>query len=159
MILMQGCATNPVKKEFAGAPDWVTKDCAGYFIQKSGHPALCGVGSAAGADPGEALIIAKTKAKADISKKLSSKIESVLTDYRLSVSNTQGSIDTQHIEEVVVEISNNTLSGIEMVDSWTSPNGTLYVLMSLEAEQYIKAVDKVKGIPDNERRALIEKDD
>ncbi|HEY9160647.1 MAG TPA: LPP20 family lipoprotein [Desulfomonilia bacterium] len=156
---MQSCATNPVKKEFAGAPDWVTKDCAGYFIQKTGHPALCGVGSAAGADPGEALIVAKTKAKADISKKLSTRIESVLTDYRSSVSNTAGSIDTQHIEEVIVEISNNTLSGIEMTDSWTSPNGTLYVLMSLETEQYIMAVDRVKGIPEDKRRALIEKDE
>jgi hypothetical protein len=155
LLLMQACAANPVKKEFTGAPEWVIKGCSGYFAQKTGHPALCGVGSATGASPEEALTVAKIKAKADISKKLSSRIESVLTDYRSTVSSSSGSIDTQHIEEVTREISAMVLPGLEMVDSWTSPNNTLYVLVVLDPTQFRESVSKAPGIKAPEKDAII----
>ncbi len=155
LMLMFGCATNSVKKEFTGAPEWVTKSCSGYFAQKTGHHELCGVGSASGADPGEALTVAKIKAKADISKKLSARIESVLIDYRSTVSNSAGSVDMQHIEEVTREISAMVLPGLEMVDSWTSPNGTLYVLVVLDTELFRESVSKAPGIKAQEKDAIM----
>jgi len=146
---------NNMVREFKNAPEWVTKGCVGYLYTKTGAKQLCGVGSSDSSNPIDALTIAKTNAKADISKKINSRIMTSLKDYSAFFQENNKTSDEQHIKMATEEISSSMLQGIEMVDSWTSTNGNLYVLMVLYNEQFNEAVVKNGYLSEQEKNAII----
>jgi hypothetical protein len=160
MIFLFGCAGNStgvktVTDEFNGAPDWVTKNCFAFATAKTGGCGICGIGSApADSKPEDALKIAQLKAKADISKKLNSRIISVLTDYRAVTIKGGRAVELENTEEIIQEISSSVLKGVVMIDSWQSRTGALYVLMAINTDKFRSNFSGMSGIPDEERSAL-----
>jgi hypothetical protein len=65
--------------------------------------------------------------------------------------------DEQHIVDVSKQITTMTLSGTQRVDSWWSPNGTLYVLMKLDVDAFKDAVNGMKQLDEKVRKAVIER--
>jgi hypothetical protein len=146
-------------QEFEGAPAWVTKGCAAYQGEKA---AICGVGSAGGTrNPSLAMSAAEGRARTAIARSLQVKVKSMLKDYQATTTGGEdfgtAAADEQHIVDVSKQITNMTLSGTQRVDSWISPNGTLYVLMKLDVDAFKDAVSGMKQLDEKVRKAVIER--
>jgi hypothetical protein len=94
------------------------------------------------------------KAKADISKKLNSRIISVLTDYRAATKKGGRAVELENTEEMIQEFSSSVLKGVEMIDSWQSRTSALYVLMAINTDKFRDNLSRMSGISDEERSAL-----
>jgi hypothetical protein len=134
---------------------WVLQNCSEVATARTGGYAICGVGSAnSDANPDDAMKIAQANAKADISKKLNTRIKSILIDYRsLSIKDGK-SLETENSEEIIIEISSAVLKGVEIIDSWKTKNGTLFVLMGMNAENINLKPSDMSNIPNDEIEAI-----
>ena len=146
-------------QEFEGAPAWVTKGCAAYQGEKA---AICGVGSVGGTrNPSLAMSAAEGRARTAIARSLQVKVKAMLKDYQATTTGGEdfgtAAADEQHIVDVSKQITNMTLSGTQRVDSWISPNGTLYVLMKLDVDAFKDAVSGMKQLDEKVRKAVIER--
>ncbi len=172
-LTVAGCAGNKPKEpeepraaiagELKGAPDWVIKGCAAYWGEKE-EKRICGVGSVGGTrNISLARSGAIARARTEIARTLQVKIKSMLKDYSATTTGGEdygaAAADEQHIEEVSKQITDMTLSGTEMVDSWMSDMGTLFVLVTLDLEGFKSAVDQMENLTEEIRQAVIERAD
>jgi len=146
-------------QEFEGAPAWVTKGCAAYQGEKA---AICGVGSVGGTrNPSLARSAAEGRARTAIARSLQTKVKAMLKDYQATTTGGEdfgtAAADEQHIVDVSKQITQMTLSGTQTVDSWISPNGTLYVLMKLDVDAFKEAVSGMKQLDERIRKAVVER--
>ncbi|MBN2716902.1 MAG: LPP20 family lipoprotein [Deltaproteobacteria bacterium] len=125
----------------AAGPEWVRADCASYFKAK-GQKALCGVGVVKGvADPGMARTAALSRGRTEIARTIQVEIKSVLTDYQKQGADSNGVLQgEQAIESISRQVSDVTLNGSRMTDSWVAPDGTFYALMVLEQGDFTTAI-------------------
>ena len=145
LIFTTGCGSSApsntsstVSGEYEGAPEWVTKGCAAYFGDKN---AVCGVGSAAGSRNISLLrTAAQGRGRSELARSLSLKVKSMLKDYQATTTGgeyfVQHANDDQHIEDVSKQLTNLTLSGTRLDDTWISNSETIYVLMILDVESF-----------------------
>lgn len=157
--------TAEFSETMAHAPGWATKDCAVYAKEKGEKPKLCGVGSVAGS---RNIALARTAAEARgrtaIARTLDLKVKAMLKDYQATTTGGEGfgtqAADEQHAEDVSKQITEMTLSGTRVEDTWISPHdGTYFVLMVLDAEAFKDAVGKMKNLSESVRKAVIERAD
>ena len=67
--------------------------------------------------------------------------------------------DEQHIVDVSRQVSELTLTGTELTDTWISPRGTYYALVSLEAEKFSEAVSRMDQLSEPVRQAIVDRAD
>ena len=172
-LVVAGCAGNkPIEPEepssaiggeLEGAPDWVVKGCAAYWGEKE-EKRICGVGSMGGSrNISLARTTAIARARAEIARTLKVGVKTMIKDYQATTTGGEqygtAAADEQHAEEVSRQITDMTLSGTEMVDSWMSEKGTLFVLVSLDLEGFKSAVDGMETLSDSIRRVVIDRAD
>lgn len=158
-----------VTAEFAqtmeDAPAWATKDCAVYAKDKGEKPKLCGVGSVAGTgNIALARTAAEARARTDMARTLDLKVKAMLKDYQATTTGGENfgtaAADEQHVEDVSKQITEMTLSGTRVEDTWISPHdGTYFVLMVLDAEAFKDAVGGMRNLSEAVRKAVIERAD
>jgi hypothetical protein len=147
--------------ELAGAPDWVIKGCSGSS-SKDDAEKLCGVGSFNGS---RNVTLARTasmaRGRTEIARSLSLKVRSMLKDYQ---STTTGGAefgtaanDEQHVVDVSKQITDMSLTGTEIEDTWISNSGTYYTLMVLDVEKFEKSVGQMDQLSESLRRAISER--
>lgn len=163
-----GCASTPepgerVRGELEDAPEWVRKGC-GAFWDDDEEKRICGVGSVGGTrNAGLARSGAVARARAEIARTLQVQVEAMLKDYQATTTGGQefgsAAADDQHLVDVSRQITDMTLSGTELVDSWISESGTFYALVALDAERFKEAVGKMQNLSESVRRAVIERAD
>lgn len=167
LIVAFGCANNgsspreTMPNEFAGAPNWVIEGCRSYV----GEPTptkLCGVGSFKGSNN---ISLARTAAMArgrtEIARSLGVKVRSMLKDYQATTTGGEAfgeqASDEQHVVDVSKQITDISLTGTEIQDTWISDSGTYYTLMVLDVEKFEESVSGMQRLSENVRRAITER--
>lgn len=169
LAFASSCATTPPppkveKSEFDGAPKWVTQGCNAYWGEKKGEKKICGVGSATGTrNISLARTTAQGRARTEIARSLQTEVRAVLKDYQATTTGGQefgkSASDEQHVEDVSKQITDTTLSGTEQIDTWISPNGTMWVLVALDVEAFKGAIAKMGQLSEGVRQAVIQRAD
>jgi hypothetical protein len=156
-----GGKDNAFAAELAGAPKWVIQGCSGYSGEGK-DTKLCGVGSFNGS---RNVTLARTAAMArgrtEIARSLGLKVRSMLKDYQ---STTTGGAefgssanDEQHVVDVSKQITDMSLTGTEIQDTWISNSGTYYTLMVLDVEKFEQSVGQMNQLSENVRKAIADR--
>ena len=150
--------------ELDDAPCWVTK--GGTCLQKdSAKPRyVFGVGSVTGTrNVGLAREAALARARTGIARTLQTQVRAMLKDYQSTTTGGPGfaieASDEQHITDVSRQITDLTLSGSELADSWVSRTGATYVLCRLDVEGFKGTVQRMGELSEAVRKAVIERAD
>ena len=127
-------------------PAWVTR-CAGAF-EDAGKEAFYGCGAVSGVE-NKALQIqtADARARADLAKAIDTYVASFFKDYLSSAGLSQEAglteiEEKQFIESITKEITEITLYGVQIVDRWRAPDGTLYSLARVSFENLAQSMKK-----------------
>ena len=149
--------------ELKGAPDWVTKSCGIYYKAK-GTPMICGVGSVGGSRNVSLMRSSATaRARTELARSLQVKVKAMLKDYQATTTGGQdfgtSAADEQNIVDVSKQITDTTLSGTELEDTWISPNGTFYALVAMDVDKFKGAISKMGSLSDSVRKAVEERAD
>lgn len=169
LLVGAACSSTPeppgslVANELANAPDWVRKGCGAFWDDDDDRP-ICGVGSVGGTrNAGLARSGALSRARTEIARTLQAQVETMLKDYQATTTGGQdfgaAAADDQHLVDVGRQVTDMTLTGTEMVDSWISESGTFYALVALDTERFKDAVSKMQNLSEGVRRAVIERAD
>jgi hypothetical protein len=116
-------------------PEWVNKGSGAFG--SGGQKAFYGVGMASGIkNHALARSTADNRARAEISKVFEVYSASLMKDYMASTTagDMTASSEEQHVEQAIKTFSANTMSGIQIVDHWFHPDGTIYALAKLDLE-------------------------
>ncbi len=163
-----GCASAPVVNppggpsqmadEFKGAPVWVVSSCAKYLKKDI----ICGVGAVGGtANPALARSGAEARGRTDIARQIGTEVRAAVHDYQATTTGGaefgKAAADEQHIEDVAKNITDLTVGGVSLQESWISSSGTYYVLMDLNLDQFKDIVNNMKTLSDGVRQAVIER--
>jgi len=166
-LALWGCASTPtppkeaIEGELADAPEWVLKGCQTYWKDKETRR-ICGVGAMGGTrNAALARTGAISRARTEIARSLQTQVEAMLRDYQATTSGGEAfglaANDEQHVEDVSRQITELTLSGTELVDSWISKSGTFYALVALDLETFRKTVAGMEQLSEAVRRAVVER--
>jgi len=159
--LTLGCASGGsspqdiMPNEFEGAPQWVIQGCHG----ESDGTKLCGVGSFKGSSN---ISLARTAAMArgrtEIARSLAGKVRSMLKDYQATTTGGaefgEAASDERHVVDVSKQITDMSLTGTEVKDTWVSRSGTYYALMVLDLERFENSVERMDRLDEGVRKAI-----
>ena len=154
---LAGCGSKAVTpdeqlpNEFAGAPSWVVQGCSAYWGDDDGAR-ICGVGDA---KIGRSMSIARTKAtsraRAEISRSLETKVENMIKDYQEQITDGESEMTAEQFSSTTVTLSKSTLNGTSAKDSWISNSGNLYILVALDVEAFENSVREMDEMSDRLR--------
>ena len=158
VIATAGCGgkdvTSPdeqLPNEFAGAPNWVLQGCSAYWGDDDGAR-ICGVGSA---KIGRSMSIARTKAtsraRAEISRTLETKVKNMVKDFQEQVTDGESEMTAEQFNSTTVSLSKATLNGTSVQESWVSNTGQLYMLVALDVEAFENSVRDMDEMSDKLR--------
>ena len=157
VVATAGCGkdvTTPdeqLPNEFAGAPNWVLEGCSAYWGDDGGAR-LCGVGDA---KIGRSMSVARTKAtsraRAEISRTLETKVKNMLKDYQEQVTDGETEMTAEQFSSTTVSLSKATLNGTSVQNTWVSPTGQLYMLVALDLESFENSVRGMDEMSDRLR--------
>ena len=128
-------------------PEWVLKG-SGAFGGEAGR-VFYGVGSVSGIkNHALARTTADNRARAEIAKIFEVYSASLMKDYMASTTagDMSASSEEQHVEQAIKTFSAQTLSGVQVVDHWFHPDGTVYALAQLDLEGFTNALDRMKEL-------------
>ena len=158
VAVTSGCAGNSeitpdqiAPNDFAGAPEWVLQGCSAYWGDDGGAR-ICGVGDA---KIGRSMSIARTKAtsraRAEISRSLETKVENMIKDYQEQVTDGESEMTAEQFSSTTVSLSKSTLNGTTVQQTWVSPVGQLYMLVALDVEAFQNSVRDMDEMSDRLR--------
>jgi LPP20 lipoprotein len=171
--LLAGCATAPpppppappapknaLQAELVGAPKWVTMGCAAAFEGKK--TGVCGVGGIAGmTNPALARTAAEGRGRTEIARSLKVRVKAMLKDYAAVTKGGPGNklSNEEHLEDASKQITDTTLSGTRLQDTWISNAGTFYALVVLDTSAFRDGVKDMKQLDEATRAAIVERAD
>lgn len=157
-----GPSDMPESSILADAPDWVLQSCSAYWGDNDAR--ICGVGSAGGTkNISLARNAAIGRARTEIARSLQLKVKSMLKDYQATTTGGDeygfAAADEQYVEDVSRQITDMTLSGTAMQDTWVAGNGTLFVLVALDVDTFKDSLQNMTDLSETIRRAVQERAD
>ncbi len=152
--------SNAMKAEImeADAPKWIRTGCGAFFGEKKNL--VCGVGVVQGmTNPGLARSAAEGRGRTEIARSLRVRVKSMLKDYQAA---TQGGpanklASEQHVEDTSKQITDLTLTGTRMQDSWISSKGTFYALVVLDVEAFRGQLKGMRELDEQVRAAIVDR--
>lgn len=143
------------------APFWVTQPSK-YLTGASGEPVLCAEGSVVGArNIGLAQSGSQARARTALARTLEVKVQSMIKDYQSSTTTggSQGSAgsDEQAVVDVSKQITDTSLAGTSLLETWVSSRGTMHSLVCLDLEKFRGTVSSMKQVDDGLRRGIDER--
>ena len=158
VVATGGCSSKDVTtideqlpNEFAGAPNWVLQGCNAYWGDDGGAR-ICGVGDA---KIGRSMSIARTKAtsraRAEISRTLETKVKNMVKDFQEQVTDGESEMTAEQFSSTTVSLSKATLNGTSQQDTWVSPTGQIYMLVALDVEAFNNSVREMDDMNDKLR--------
>jgi hypothetical protein len=150
---------NALQADLVGAPRWVMA-CASAVQGKK--TLICGVGSIAGmSNIGLARSAAEGRGRTEIARSLQLRVKSMLKDYQSATQGGPGGklSSEQHIEDTAKQVTDLTLNGSRLQDSWISNGGTFYALMVLDVATFKDSLGEMKQLDDKVRAAISERAD
>ena len=143
----QATGNTPANLQGISFPAWVLKG-GGAFGGDTGR-VFYGVGSVSGIqNHALARTTAENRARADLAKVFETYTASLMKDYMASTTagDMSKSSEEQHVEQVIKTFSAQTLSGVQVVDRWFHPDGTVYALARLDLESFMNNLDKMNEL-------------
>lgn len=128
-------------------PEWVMKG-SGAFGGEAGR-VFYGVGSVSGIkNHALARATADNRARSEIAKIFEVYSASLMKDYMASTTagDMSASSEEQHVEQAIKTFSAVTLSGVQVVDHWYHPDGTVYALAQLDLQTFRDNIDKANEL-------------
>jgi len=164
-LLLSGCGggddveTDPgnyVSEEFKGAPQWVING------RGDDSDKIYGLGSASGSrDVGLLRDTALARARNDIVLRIQAEVRSLLESYQASTTGGseygEAANDEQHIENMVAQVAKMDISGAGMETQWISKTETMWVLASVDMEEFARKVDQMSQLNEQVRRDVVER--
>lgn len=164
-LLLSGCGggnrgieTDPgfISEELEGAPEWVIKGKGGD------GDLIYGLGSFTGSrDIGLARDTALARARNDIVLRIQAEVRSLLESYQ---ANTTGGSrygvdanDEQHVENMVAQVGKMEISGAGMEQMWISKTGKMWVLASVDIEEFAKQVNAMSQLNEQVREDVVKR--
>ncbi|MGM0623580.1 MAG: LPP20 family lipoprotein [Campylobacterota bacterium] len=126
-----------VNPELKGAPQWV------MMPQVEGS--ISEVGSAkpnAANDIGFQRNMAMADARDNLARQIETNVGNMIKTYTATTGGGESGTYDSANEAVSKQVASQTLSGTVVKDTWMSRSGTLYVLMAVDTEAVIDAMDK-----------------
>jgi len=145
-----------MKAEIQGLPKWALGKCQEGLKNKD---AICGTGSVQGmSNISLARSAAEGRARTELARSLQVRVKSMLKDYQAATTGgpENQTASEQHIEDVSKQVSDLTLSGSRLEDSFVSETGTFWALVVLDTESFKDSLKKMNDL-DERIRAHIEK--
>ncbi len=146
-----------VADELEGAPAWVVQGCQAGV--EEGRRVVCGVGSAGGSRSISMLRTgAMGRGRTEIARTLNVRVKAMLKDYQAT--KTGGELfgksanDEQLIEDVSKQVTDRTLVGTVLKETWVSKRGTFFALMVLELDSFVTGLRSLDGLDGALREAI-----
>ncbi len=163
-LTVAACGGSPapkdsLKAETVGLPAWALGKCQDTLKDKS---ELCASGSVQGmTNVGLARSAAEGRARTELARTLQVRVKSMLKDYQAA---TQGNPSTeagseQHIEDVSKQITDMTLSGSRVEDTFISDTGTFWALVVLAPDDFKDSLKNMKTLDEGVRAAIVARAD
>jgi hypothetical protein len=146
-----------LEAELQGLPAWALGKCEQSLKNKD---ALCASGSVQGmSSVSLARSAAAGRARTELSRVLQVRVKSMLKDYQAA---TQGGSDNatsseQYIEDTSKQITDVTLSGSRIEETFVSETGTFWALVVLDVEAFKDSLQKANELNNEVRAAIIER--
>lgn len=163
--IVAGCGTSPPKPqnalqaELVGAPKWAQGACQLGMPNKKG---VCGTGSVAGmTNISLARSAAEGRARTELARSLQIRVKAMLKDYQAATQGGPGNktASEQHIEDVSKQITDTTLSGTRLEDTWISNAGTFWALVVLDTDAFKDSLSNMKQLDERMRAAIVQRAD
>jgi hypothetical protein len=122
---------------------------------------ICGVGAVAGmTNPGLARSAAEGRARVEIARSLRDRVKAMLSDYQAQTgAGPKKGAEEQHLEDTSRQITDITLSGTRLQDTWVSNPGTFYALVVLDKDAFIESLKGMAQIDEQVRAAIVARAD
>ena len=164
LAMFAGCSHEPktvdnaLAAELKDAPEWVRGECKSWFKKNSQH-VVCGVGSVAGtANISLARSGATGRARTEIARGLAVKVKSMLKDYQATATGgdqfKKAAMDEQMIQDVSKQITDQTIEGTQVNQTWISGQGTFWALVSMDAAAFAEQLKQMKSLDEAIRAAV-----
>jgi len=146
IFVIVSCGSSPASNNKSGLPEIVKK----YSGSKRPEGVLVGIGMAKLASQNQSRTVAETRARAQISREMSSISQEMIRDFTAS-SEIDPSAAIGFQEQIQVTLSKNTLTGAYVQDE-DLVDGTYYVVVFMPADQAKKQISQASaaaklGIP------------
>jgi len=150
---------NKLQAELVGAPKWAQGACQLGLPNKKG---VCGTGSVAGmTNISLARSAAEGRARTELARSLQVRVKAMLKDYQAATQGGPGdkTASEQHIEDVSKQITDTTLSGTRLEDTWISNGGTFWALGILDTDAFKDSLNNMKQLDERMRAAIVQRAD
>lgn len=163
-LLFAGCGgpqkpATALAAEMQGLPKWALGKCQDTLKNKE---VLCASGSVQGMSSlPMARAASEGRARTELTRMLQIRVKAMLKDYQAA---TQGGPENhtsneQHIEDVSKQITDLTLSGSRVEDTFVSETGSFWTLMVIDAAAFKDSLAKIHDLDDQVRSGIIERAD
>lgn len=157
-----GAAKHRTGRTFADtmedAPDWARKGCAAFSGEKKKW--VCGVGSMEGTNNlSLCRSTAMARGRTEIARELNLRVKAMIKDYQRSVTG-GGAMhlaadDEQYAADVAKQITDISLPGTRLEDTWFSDYGHCFALMVLDLDGFRDAVAAAAGLDKSVRDYVV----
>jgi len=164
-LALVGCGSSPPKPqnalqaELVGAPKWASGACQLGLQNKKG---ICGTGSVSGmTNVALARSAAEGRARTELARSLQTRVKAMLKDYQAATQGGPGNLTAseQHIEDVSKQITDQTLTGTRLEDTWISNAGTFWALVVLDTDAFKDSMNNMKQLDERMRAAIVKRAD
>ena len=122
-----------------GVPEFVRE-----ILRNAPEDALIGIGSAKMATDSQSRTIATTRARAEISRQMSTMIQDMIRDYTAG-SEVDHSAVLSFQENITVALSKAELVGSRVLDFDKAPDGTFWVVVSLGSSNVVNEINQAQS--------------
>jgi hypothetical protein len=151
-----GSTPGSIVSDLADAPDWVLHGCAASADPN--RPILCGVGSMGHTrNVLRARATAIGRARTEIARSLQTRLTAMLRDYQATAGDDLDASDEQRVIDVSKQITQLSLSGSEVRETWESPGGTVFALVTLELKKFEASLAEMSQLSPDVRQAVRER--
>ncbi|MFM2415718.1 MAG: hypothetical protein RL385_441 [Pseudomonadota bacterium] len=146
-----------LEAEMQGLPSWALGKCAESLKNKD---ALCASGSVQGmTSVSLARSAAEGRARTELARVLQVRVKSMMKDYQSAA---QGGTDNttsseQYIEDTSKQITDVTLSGSRIEETFVSETGTFWALVVLDVDAFKDALKQANELSEQVRAAIVER--
>jgi hypothetical protein len=176
VLLWTGCASStpapvtpeggPLNDELvdangAPAPAWVTAPTS-YRKDVDDMRVVCGEGAIGGTrNMSMAQTAAAARARTELARTLETKVTAMVKDYQATTTGGEqfgtAANDEQHVQDASKQITQATLSGTEVNETWISKRSTLHALVCLNVERFKGIVSGMSQLNEQIRAAVVER--
>jgi len=146
-----------LEAEMEGLPSWALGKCEQSLKNKG---ALCASGSVQGmSSVSLARSAAEGRARTELARVLQVQVKSMLKDYQSAAQGGPENETTseQYIEDTSKQITDVTLSGSRIEETFVSETGTFWALVVLDVEAFKDSLQQANALNDQVRAAIIER--